>query len=303
MTESLRKHDRLRMAQARSRLSVSNNGDDLYNITGEYRHYAPGGYSQWRMFNQGGPMTGGSSGRPQQYATLARTTRITPQDRMQSLGHQYRPSMSRQMQQQGYLMSSHNYPPMAELNSDEGLIANNSARMQNYAGQQLQNQLRRVPFNMQQLAHESGELEQQEIRDQRHEAMMARRRQARYNTMTGTDARDLRSNYTNPMAGDDGVDLESSRWAYREWAQLRAELEAGSNGLPAQQQQQQNSQPQGDGSSASSWFHHGAMIPRIDSSTLRRQARRQQVDTTASSSIIEETVDHGEEGDEETSVL
>lgn len=42
--------------------------DDIYNISGEYRHYAPGmSYQQWRMNN---------TSKPLQYATLARTSRL-----------------------------------------------------------------------------------------------------------------------------------------------------------------------------------------------------------------------------------
>ena len=127
--------------------------------------------------------------------------------------------------------------------------------------------------------------------------MSRRRRQARYNTLTGTGSRDLRSQDSYKTLGErNGSELGSSiMWNQQADCGQLGRGDGGSlatipvgTGLEGHQ---------GAAQSAASWLQQGAMIPRVDSSTLRRQARWL-ADQTAATSIVEETVEQDNDGHE-----
>lgn len=190
-------------------------GGDIYNISGEYQHYAPGSYQQWRMNN---------SKRPAQYATLARTNRL--------------------VQDTSYLDILDAYPSYYQKRSSL-IDREETPRARNHLSEQTYFTTASLRPN-------------QDLSISRHRAsQVLSHRRGRYNTLTGTGAKEWRFQHSVERA-----DSEADSWA-RPFIEpvpinIRERLQAGT------------------------------MIPRVDSSTLRRQARRPE---TAESSIIEEPAD------------
>jgi len=287
-----------RRKRPQMRMMQTNNNGDIYNVNGEYCHYAPGQYQKWRLENgikySAGPQTvrNNPTLRPRQYATLARTDRLSTGSRSQSLRRDF-------------------YESPVSLNSS-GLFVSGP----------MHNEHQRIPFDS---SFRHGPMVQENTDEEGNrnrgilDSSTLSRHQTRYNTLTGSNARDWSPQYASkaslfprikPMGVRQVFDADEdpyrSNWPkqYRDNMvldenrsqnsdepsrmsmrtpdrTLEGELPGEIGGLSSMV-----SSTSGVDVMSTQWLKPGAMIPRIDSSTLRRQVRRG--DTAMEDSIVEE---------------
>jgi hypothetical protein len=250
--------------------------DDLYTIGAEYRHYAPAGYQLWRRAmgaaanqahrfdsaNQGRrqPMASSNSMRSMQYATLSRTSRPRQDLQSEPLAawpygrgpHQMRrPSAESRLDRAYQQQQRFNEAAAPPDGYDDQLVARHEQLFPNSSelnfGHDPDNDARSTLIQQRQL-------------------LASRRRQGRYNTLTGTGTRDWRSQL-------------QTRHQHLQQAPPSSEPMDGSTDAPPAWEQQQQQQrpwlPSGEsGAHLGINVGPGLFIPRVDlSSTLRRQAR------------------------------
>lgn len=249
------------------------------SASNEYKHYAPGGYREWRMhMNQGaagrqlGPSLG--RGRPVHYATLARTSRLGAQQERLMLERQQRLLMAYQQR-------------LARRLAGADQAGEPRSRADSLAAQLDELQLARLQQASAPTGWRMGSSNGPPA------AQVQGARQGRYNTLTGTRSRDSRAHLqhdrpASSLALETGGPLSppmESRELWdegrrlREWPEPAAGLWMRPGELGAEHL------------AAGRWLRQGPLIPRIDSSTLRRQQARRIGDSGASSSIAEEALD------------
>lgn len=237
--------------QLAQRSLAADNHDDLYSVAAEYRHYAPGSYQQWRralgqLENYRQPAASSNSMRSMQYATLARSQRHRQPEPLVEVTNQF----GRNQHQH----ATNHHQNRTEPYQQRFPVAPPSGYEDVHASHHDQLFPNSSELNFNQAALDDG----RSTLIQQRQLLASRRRQGRYNTLTGTGSRDWRSQFQASHSNQMQHQMNEAD-LLRSWDQQQA-LWSSSGGVAG-----------GVGHLGDGVLH----IPRIDwSNTLRRQARK-----------------------------
>ena len=317
--------------QQQEERSLARDEGDIYNIEAEYSHYAPGSYQQWRLANRlasGRSRQSTANQRPRQYATLARTDRLSA-----DLGG---PAAFGELD---YALAAGATAAASTLGRPARGSSRPAARNQQAsvrlarrleANQWEQMMLAEELMNQQQLQQQQQQLLQSQRR-RRQEFVMASRRsmaasrhQGRYNTLTGADSPRAWRTQSHPQhlfesdllvripeaeaaaavgaaEHEEGAPMvgaldEPRRAMYKANWQEKA-FESGEqmlhDSLGVSLDQQSGSMLSSPSLFAASWLASkppaSVLIPRVDSTTLRRNSNSRRAESMLVSAEAPET--------------